>query len=131
MESDVMDAKGSLHQNPRESDVMDAQGSLHQNPREVCITEDTESIDLGRFENTRLIRVKNGTRCLLQVGVRDWDSLGTSPSMILTGFFETVAEFMDAKTEGGRRDSSFKKTTSGGTSSFARPVRGRATESRF
>ena len=25
---------------------------------------------------------ENGTRCLLQVGVRDWESLGTSPSRI-------------------------------------------------
>ena len=63
---------------------MDAEGSLHQKPREVCFTEDTESesIDLGWFENTELNRVKNCTRCLLQVGVRHWDSLGTSPSMI-------------------------------------------------
>ena len=58
-----------------ENDVMAAVGSLHQKPREVCITEDTVSIDLGWFENTKLNRVKNGTRYLLQVGVRDWESL--------------------------------------------------------
>ena len=60
METDVMDAESSLHKKPRESDVMDAESSLHQNPREVCITEDTESIDLRRFENTKLNHVKNG-----------------------------------------------------------------------
>ena len=47
-----------------ESDVMDAEGSLHQKPREVCITEGTEPIDLGWFEDTLLNCVKNGTRCL-------------------------------------------------------------------
>ena len=57
---------------------MDAEGSLHQKPREACVAEDTESIDLGWFENTKLNRVKNGTRCLLQVGIRAWQSLGTS-----------------------------------------------------
>ena len=61
-----------------ESDVMDAEGSLHQKTNEVCIMEDAESIDLAWFENTNLNRVKNGTRCLLQLGVRDWESLGTS-----------------------------------------------------
>ena len=95
-----MDAEGSLHQKPNESDVMDAEGSLYQKQREVCITEDTESIDLEWFENTKLNRVKNGTRCLLQVGVRDWESLGTSPSRIQRGFGETVAEVMDADVEG-------------------------------
>ena len=30
-----------------ENDVMDAEGSLHQEPREACITEDTKSIDFG------------------------------------------------------------------------------------
>ena len=99
-ESDVRDAEGSLRQKPRESNVMDAEGSLHQKPREVCITEDNESIDLGWFENTKLNRVKNGTRRLIQVGVRDWDSLGTSPSMIQKGFCETVAEVTDAEAEG-------------------------------
>ena len=58
---------------------MDAEGSLHQKPRDVCITEDAESNDLGWFENTILNRKKNLTRCLLQVGVRDCESLGTSP----------------------------------------------------
>ena len=43
--------------------------------------------------------MENGTRCLLQVGARDWDSLGTSPSMIQKGFCETVAEVMDAEAE--------------------------------
>ena len=93
MESDVMDAEGSLHQKPRDSDVMDAEGSLHQKPREVCITEDTVSIDLGWFENTKLNRVKNGTRCLLQVGVRDWgefyvnEFLQSSPTPVVASFF--------------------------------------------
>ena len=81
MENVVMDAEGSLHQKSRESDLMDDEDSLHQKPREVCITEDTESIDLGWFDNTKLNRVKNGTQCLLQVGV-------------------TVAEVMDAEAEG-------------------------------
>ena len=40
------------------------------------------------------------TRYLLQVGVRDWESLGASPSMIQKGFCEMVAEVMDAKAEG-------------------------------
>ena len=53
-----MDVESSLHQKPNESDVMDAEGPLYQKPREVCITEDTESIDLGWFENTKLNRVK-------------------------------------------------------------------------
>ena len=30
-----------------ESDVMDAEGSLHQKPSELSISEDTESVDLG------------------------------------------------------------------------------------
>ena len=47
---------------------MDVEDSLHQKPREVCITEETESIDLGWFDNTELNRVKNETRCLLQTG---------------------------------------------------------------
>ena len=78
---------------------MDVEESLHQKPHEVCITEDTESIDLEWFENTKLNRVKNGIRCLLQVGVRDWESLATSPSMIQKGVCETVAEVMDAEVE--------------------------------
>ena len=41
-----------------DSDVMDAESSLRQKPRETCITEDTESFDLGRFDNTKLSRVK-------------------------------------------------------------------------
>ena len=44
-----------------ESDMMDAKGSLHQKSNDVCITEDAESIDFGWFENTKLNRVKNGT----------------------------------------------------------------------
>ena len=65
---------------------MDAEGSLHQKPRDACIDEDTATIDLGWFENTKLNRVKNSTRCLLQVGVRDWEALGTSPSRTKKGF---------------------------------------------
>ena len=80
-----------------ESDLMDAECSLHQKPREVCISEDTVSIDLGWLENTKLNRVKNGTRCLC---VRDCESLGASPSRIKNGFCETVAEVMDAEVEG-------------------------------
>ena len=83
-----------------ENDAMDAESSLHQKPRDASITENTASIDFGWFENTKLNRVKNGTRCLLQVGVRDWESLGASPSMIQKGFCETVAEVMDAEAEG-------------------------------
>ena len=83
-----------------ENVVMDAEGSLHQKPRDACITKDTASIDLEWFENTKLNRVKNGTRCLLQVGVCDWESLGASLSMIQKGFCETVAEVMDAEAEG-------------------------------
>ena len=47
------------------------------------------------------------------------------------GFCETVAEVMDA--EAGEEDEIHpsKKTTSGGTSSCLRTVRGRARESRF
>ena len=66
----------------------------------ATFTEDSESIDLAWFENTKLNRVKNGTRCLLQVRVRDWESLGTSPSRIQIGVCETVAEVMDAEVEG-------------------------------
>ena len=83
----VFDGCGRLlHWRPRESDVMDVEESLHQKPRDACIAEDTATIDLGCFENTKLNRVKNGTRCLLQIGVRDWESLGASPSMIQQGF---------------------------------------------
>ena len=42
------------------------------------MAEDTATIDLGLFENTTLNRVKNGTRCLLQIGARGWESLGAS-----------------------------------------------------
>ena len=44
-----------------ENVVMDVEESLHQKPREACISEDTDSIDLGWFENTKLNRLKNGT----------------------------------------------------------------------
>ena len=44
-----------------ESDVMDAERSLHQKPREACISEDTDSIDLAWFENTKLNCMKNDT----------------------------------------------------------------------
>ena len=77
-----MDAESSLHQKAQEDGVMDVEGSLHQNPRDACFAADTTSIDLGWFENTMLNRVKNGARFLLQVGVREWESLGASPSMI-------------------------------------------------
>ena len=99
-ENVAMDAEGSLHRRPRECDVTDVEEPLHQKPREVCITEDTESIDLVWFENTKMNRVNNGTRCLLQIGIQNWKSLGASPSMIQKGFCETVAEVMDAKAEG-------------------------------
>ena len=93
--------EGSLHQKPNVvEDVMDDEGSLHQRPCEVCITVDVESIDLKWFENTKPSRMKNGTRCLLHVGVYDWESLGTSPSRIQRGFCETVAEVMDTEVEG-------------------------------
>ena len=62
MENVVMDAEGSLHQKPRENDVMDVEESVHQKPRDACIAEDTASIDLVWFENTKLNCVKNGTR---------------------------------------------------------------------
>ena len=92
--------ESQIEEETMESDVMDAEGSLHQKSNEVCITEDAQSIDLVWLENTKLNRVKNGTRCLLQVGVRDWESLGTSPSRIQKGSGETVAEVMDAEAEG-------------------------------
>ena len=44
--------------------------------------------------------MKSGTRCLLQVGVRDWESLGAFLSRIQTWFCETVAKVMDDKVEG-------------------------------
>ena len=66
-----------------ENDVMDDHAKF-------AITEDTESVDLKWFQNTKLNRVKNGTRCLLQVGVRDGESLGTSPSMIQKAFVKRL-----------------------------------------
>ena len=115
-----------------ENVVMDVEESLHQKPRDACIAEDTASFDLEWFENAKLNRVKNGTRCLLQVGVRDWESLGASPSMIQKGFCETVAGVMDAEAEGEARGSSFKKTKSGGTSVYIRvPLDVEPRESRF
>ena len=77
-----------------------ASATLHPKPREVCVTEDTESTDVLWFEITKLNRVKSGTRCLLQVGVRDWDSMGMSPSMIQKWFCEAVAEVLDVEGEG-------------------------------
>ena len=104
MDSDVMDAEGSPHQKPRDvcaiEEVMNDEGSLHHKTNEVCITEDAESIDLGWFENTKLKRVNNGSRCSLQVGVRNWESLGTSPSKIQKGFGESVAGIMGSEVEG-------------------------------
>ena len=51
IESDVMDAEGSLHQKPRDvcaiEEVMKDEGSLHQKTNEVCTMEDAESIDMG------------------------------------------------------------------------------------
>ena len=41
--------------------------------------------------------MKNGTRCLLQVGVRDWESLGTPPSRSQKGFGETMAEVVKCR----------------------------------
>ena len=37
LENVVMDAKGSLHQKPRECDVMDVEKSLHYRPREASL----------------------------------------------------------------------------------------------
>ena len=110
MESDVMDAEGSLHEKSRVSDVMDAEGSLHQKPCEVCITEDTESIDLRWFDNTKSNRVKHGTRCLLHVGVRDWE-----------GFAKQWQMLKVPKLEEKTRRTLQQKNTSGGTSSYTRP----------
>ena len=134
MDSDVTDAEGSLHQKPRDicaiEDVMNDGGSLHQKSNEVCITEDAQSIDLGWLENTKLNRVKNGTRCLLQVGVRDWESLGTSPSRIQKGSGETVAEVMDAEAEGEDEIHPSKRPQVAERVATHVPARGRATESR-
>ena len=52
---------------------------------------------MGWFDNTELNRVKNGTRCLFQTGVRDWETLGASQSMLRKGVCDTVAEVMDAQ----------------------------------
>ena len=46
MESDVMDAEGSLHQKPRD-EVMNDEGSLRQKINEVCVMN-----PLAWFENT-------------------------------------------------------------------------------
>ena len=99
---------------------MDAQSSLHQKPREACITEDIESVDLGWFENTKLNRVKNGTRCLLQVGILDWESPGTSPSMTHKGYF--VKQWQKFwRQELKEEIHPYKEATNGGTSPFSRP----------
>ena len=80
---------------------MDVGESLHQKPRDACSTEDTAFLDSGWFENTKFNRVKSGDSMFgWQVGVRDWESLGTTPSMIQKGFCETVADVMDAEAEG-------------------------------
>ena len=51
VESDVMDAEGSLHQKPRDvcdtEDVMDTEGSLHQKTNEVCITKMLSALICG------------------------------------------------------------------------------------
>ena len=104
-----------------ENDVMAAAGSLHQKPREVCITEDTASIDLGWFENTKLNRVKNGTldvcyRWAFAIGIR-WADIRQESKR---GFVKRPAEAMGCRSGRRRRDSSFQKTTSGGTSCFSR-----------
>ena len=91
--------------------LKDAEGSLHQKPREVCITEDTESIDLRWFDNTKSNRVKNGTRCLLHVGVRDWE-----------GFAKRWQKLKVPKLEEKTRCILQQKTTSGVTTSYARPA---------
>ena len=93
-----MDAEGSLHQKPRECDVMDVEESLHQKPRENDAMDVEESLTRASlkilrlstwFKNTKLNRMKNGTRCLLQVGVRDWESLGTSPKFDVNEFLRS------------------------------------------
>ena len=113
MESDVMDAEGSLHQKPRDvcaiEEVMNDESSLHQKTNEACIMEDAESIDLLWFENTKLNRVKSGTRCLLQVGVRDWESLGTSPSRNKK-VWRNSGRSHGCRSGRGRRNSYFQKT---------------------
>ena len=104
---------------------------MRQKPREVCITEDVDSIDLGWLENGKLNCVKNGTRCFLQVGVRDWESQGTSPSRTQKGFCGTVAEIMDNKMEGEDEIRISKRPRVAERSSCTGPVRDRVTESRF
>ena len=137
MESNVMD---SLHQKPRDvcdatfcdtEEAMGAEGSLHQKSNEVCLTEDAESIDLGWFEDTKLNRVKNGARCLLQVGLRDWESLGTFPLRIQKGLAKQWQKSLMPKWKDKVEFIFQKKATSGGTSRYTRSARGRAAESRF
>ena len=62
--------------------------------------DDPGFIDFGLIENTTSNPVKNGTGCLLPVGLCDWDALGTSPSKIQQGFRATLAEVMDGGLEG-------------------------------
>ena len=81
-------------------------------------TEDTESIDLGRFENTKLCRVKK------------WHSMsvtGGRSRLGITGHISVENPKRVLRNSGRsdgcrsgkrRRDASFKETTSGGTSSI-------------
>ena len=69
MENGVMDAANSLHHKTQE-DVMDLEESLHQKSWDACIVEDTASIELVCFENTKLNRVKKRHSMF----VADWRS---------------------------------------------------------
>ena len=88
-----MDDDGSLLQMPRDACV-------HRNPRDDCVDEDPEFIGLWWLVNATLDPSKNGARCSLQVGLREWDAHGTSPSKIQHGLCETPTEVMDAELEG-------------------------------
>ena len=70
---------------------MDVEESLHHEPREVCITEDTESIDLAWFEDKKLNRVKMA----LDVCYRLAFAIGKHLAHPIT-----VAEVMDTEAEG-------------------------------
>ena len=124
---DVMDDKGSLHQKPRDicvvEDVIDDIGSLHQKPRAVCNTEDVESIGLVWFENTKLQPCEEWHSMFVTGGRPRLEITGhISVTNAKKGFCETVAEVMDAEEE-GEDEFILRKAT--------RPVRSRATESRF
>ena len=76
-----------------------AEGALHQKPREVCITEDTESIDLGWFENTKWNHVKNDTTKFVTSGRSRLGFTGTSPSMIQNPFVKRWQKLWDVEAE--------------------------------